>query len=342
MAYLLGMDAGGTKTLCAVADTEGRILGLGRAGCGNFQISGREASGRELALSIERAVEAAGVRMDRIAAAYYGISGADRAKDFRTVGTILEPINPAPSMHLENDTTIALRAGTTDGVGLGLISGTGTNAIGFNRKGERMQVGGWGSPYLGDFGSGHDISAEAIARAQRGRDGRGPPTLLYERLIEVLEVQELVDISERDYFDTLAPIDVGSLAPLVFEAARDGDGVALEVLRKAAREISLAALAILRNLFEGEEEIPVVLGGSVFQKATHDAMVRTLEEEIRREFPKVEFRVLQAEPVTGAVLGAADIFFDRRIPSRFLETLDSCMRRMQGDLKGQAVDILRT
>jgi len=320
------MDAGGTKTLCALADTTGRITGLGRSGCGNFQVSGRRTARQELALSIERVLQTTGIRRDQVAVAYYGISGADREKDFRTVRDMLDPINPAMKMYLENDTFIALRAGTETGMGLGLISGTGTNAIGFNDKGERMQVGGWGSPYLGDFGSAHDIAAEAFARAQRGKDGRGKPTLLYDRLTAALAVEDLVDISERDYFDSYEPIDIGSFAPIVFETAQEGDMIALEILQKAGREISLAALSVLRALFQKDQEIPVVLGGSVFQRGSHDAMVRILEEEIRREFPRVQFRVLREEPVSGAVLGAADHYFKGRIPAGFRENLVSCMR----------------
>jgi len=329
LEYLLGMDAGGTKTLCALTDINGRVVGVGRAGCGNFQASGRQAAGKQLALSIDRAVEVARIRQDQIAVAFYGISGADREKDFRIVRDLLPPMNPASRMFLENDTFIALRAGAPEGVGLGLISGTGTNAIGFNQKGERMQVGGWGSPYLGDFGSAHDIAAEAIARAQRGRDGRGPPTLLYDTLVAALGVEDLVDISERNYFDSHTPLDVGSLAPLVFETAREGDTVALEILRKAGREISLAALSVLRSLFLPDAEIPVVLGGSVFQRGTHGAMVSALEDAIRKEFPKVEFKILDQEPVLGAILGAADQYFDRAIPSHFKETLCSCMREIR-------------
>ena len=176
MKYLLGMDAGGTKTLCALTDTAGTILGLGLSRCGNFQVSGVESARHELKRSIERAVADAGIEPKTIAVAFYGVSGADRQKDFETVSGMLSSVNPADRMFLENDASIALRAGTETAVGLGLISGTGTNAIGFNSRGERRQVGGWGSPYLGDFGSAHDIAACAFAQAQRGNDAAdGPP-----------------------------------------------------------------------------------------------------------------------------------------------------------------------
>jgi N-acetylglucosamine kinase-like BadF-type ATPase len=324
--YLLGMDAGGTKTVSVLVDVTGRIVGFGHAGCGNFQVSGAQRARQELSMSIERAIHASGIPRDRIQIAYYGISGADREKDFQIIHDILTPINPARRMYLENDTAIALRAGTEKGFGLGLISGTGTNAIGFNEKGERMQVGGWGSPYLGDYGSAHDIAASAFAAAQRGHDGRGPPTLLYERISDSLGLASLIDICERDFFDSYNPLDIASFAPLVFETAREGDRVAIQILERAGREVSLAALAVLRALFSKSQEIPVVLGGSVFQKGTHGAMVSIIEREIRNEFPLVKFRILQEEPVCGAVLCAADRYFHEKIPGGFRETVVSSMK----------------
>jgi len=115
-------------------------------------------------------------------------------------------------------------------------------------------------------------------------------------------------------------LDVASFTPLVFEAAAEGDQVARGILEYTGREISLAALAVLRALFDSSEEIPVVLGGSVFQKAEHPAMVQVVEKEIRREFPHVRFQVLDKDPVIGALLAAADRHFGS-VPTHFPETL---------------------
>lgn len=305
-SYLLGMDAGGTKTICVLADHRGNVVGLGRSGCGNYQATGRVAAGREIGRAIQFAIRQAGIRPADVAAGFYGISGADREEDFVVIRKILEPVNPAAEMFLENDTMIALRAGTVDGVGLGLISGTGTNAIGFNRQGERLQVGGWGSPYLGDFGSAPDIAATAFRLAQRGQDGRGQPTLLYDKLIRALGVEKLLDICQWDHADTRRHLDVAAYAPLVFEAAHEGDEVANQILEFAGKEVSLAAKAVLRALFQPADPIAVVLGGSVFQRGSHPGMVNALEHEIRREFRNVKFTVLDRDPVIGAVLAATD------------------------------------
>ena len=38
--HVLGIDAGGTKTVALLADADGRILGEGRAGAANLQTEG--------------------------------------------------------------------------------------------------------------------------------------------------------------------------------------------------------------------------------------------------------------------------------------------------------------
>ena len=100
------------------------------------------------------------------------------------------------------------------------------------------------------------------------------------------------------------------------------------ILEKAGREIALSALTILRALFQPHEEIPVVLGGSVFQKGNHPAMVKTLENEIRKQYPHVHFKVLDRDPVIGALLFAADRLFGSP-PPRFSESVINSYNKMK-------------
>ena len=111
MDLVLGVDAGATKTLAAVADLAGRIRGWGRAGCGNFQVNGPRAA-REVSRAIRRALVMAEAEHSRVIAAYYGMAGADRPSDFAYIHSFLDPINPAPRWEVENDATIALVAAT--------------------------------------------------------------------------------------------------------------------------------------------------------------------------------------------------------------------------------------
>ncbi len=307
MGYVLGVDAGGTKTAAVVSDLAGRALGVGKSGPANFQAVGVDAARAEVRKSVEIAIGEAHVPEDEIDFAFYGIAGADRPADFAAIEAFLREVNPARRFRLENDATIALRAATTDGVGVVAVCGTGTNVIGFNARGERTQIGGLGYMFGDGAGASH-IGAMAIRMAARGRDGRGRPTVLYDMLCASLGLDALEDLVERFYPGFGGPpVDVARLAPLVFDAARSGDDVAREILRDAGRELACAILAALRRLFPADARVKIVLSGGVFANADDPVMVDTLKSHVLAGYTSCEFVLLKAPPVLGAVLCALDI-----------------------------------
>ncbi len=304
--YVLGFDGGGTKSICVIADAEGRVAGVGLGGCTNFQGNGQTAAGLEVEKAVRAALSDAGVRPEQVSTAAYGISGADRDLDFETVAGYVLPHNPAGEMLLCNDTTIALRAGTADGVGVALICGTGSNCIGFNREGRQAKVGGMGH-FTGDSGSGENIVERAIVAAMQGQDGRGPKTSLYERLSEALGLAELIDIIELYYPDDYRPPDLGSLAPVVFRAAARGDRVAGRLLATIGDELARAATTAAKRLFAKDEKFPVVLGGSILQNARPPIFEDRIRKRLEKNYPEARVVKLKDEPVLGAVFYALDM-----------------------------------
>jgi len=331
--YVLGVDAGGTKTHALVADAEGLVLGMGRSGGGNFQSSGVRGASESINSAITLALEQARVERTQVSAACYGIAGADRKKDFRTIKEFLMEITPTPRFILVNDTVIALRAGTSDGVGIGLIAGTSNNAIGMNRKKRIAKVGGLGRP-MGDFGSASDIGEYALFSAMRGHDGRGRPTILYKKLCRLLGVKKLEDAIEFLYYDNIAQSggsqtsslgwsDFGALAFLVFEAAREGDRVAQGILKKAGKEIARAASVVMKKLFRPNEDVPIVMGGSVFQRGNHPALVRSLRANLPKNYRKIRMITLDFEPVLGAIFFCLDRLYGKAGEERMIRAKES-------------------
>jgi N-acetylglucosamine kinase-like BadF-type ATPase len=81
---VLGVDAGGTKTICLLARAaDGAIIGRGIGGRGTFARRARRAWRRSLAEAIGAAFGAAGIIGERgeIAAAVIGAAGAARDDD---------------------------------------------------------------------------------------------------------------------------------------------------------------------------------------------------------------------------------------------------------------------
>jgi N-acetylglucosamine kinase-like BadF-type ATPase len=305
MPYYLGVDAGGTKTLAAVCDDSGRVAGTGLAGGSNYQDVGPAAAARALAAATSAALERAGASGGDVVHACFGVSGADREVDFKAIRDLLGGVAPTPRFTLVNDTLVALRAGTDDGIGVCCIGGTGANCIGRNRLGVIKKVGGLGW-VSGDSGSAGQIVADALTAALQGREGRAPETALYGRLCGALGVRSLDDVIELGFFGQLRVFDFGRLAPLVFETAAAGDAVALDLLARHGRGVARAALCAIHALFGPDDEVVVVLGGSVLQRGSHDALRGALAAELQAGHARSRLVKLEVEPVLGALLLARD------------------------------------
>ncbi|RLB59827.1 MAG: ATPase [Deltaproteobacteria bacterium] len=306
MELVLGVDAGGSKTLAVVAEPGGRVTGVGRAGGANFQACGRAGARGQLARAVSAALSQAGAGSESIAAACFGVAGADRPRDFATIEAFTRDLVPAARYRLENDSLVALRAGTADGVGIALIAGTGSNAVGRNAAGEKLQVGGLGR-LSGDWGSAWQLGEQAVVAAMMARDGRGPATALQQDICRRLGLDDILDVIEYDFYDHDGPpLDLGALAPLVFAAAGRGDEVAAEILRRAGARVARAAAVIADRLFPGRDDFPVVFGGAVFQRGSHPLLVDTVRQLLRNDYPGARFVRLRVAPVLGAVAWAAD------------------------------------
>ena len=123
MFHVLGIDAGGTKTVCQLANEQGEVLAEARRGGANLQASGE--------LEVEKVLhevmeEAIGDHDVRPAAICLGIAGVDRVDDARVMQAIMRRIGHKAKVLVVNDALIALEAGAPSGPGVVIIAGTGS------------------------------------------------------------------------------------------------------------------------------------------------------------------------------------------------------------------------
>jgi N-acetylglucosamine kinase-like BadF-type ATPase len=198
-----------------------------------------------------------------VASACLGLAGAGRDDDRRVIEEWAARAGLADRIEVTTDVALLLAAGTPEGWGLALVAGTGSIAHGRTADGRTARAGGWG-PLLGDEGSGYWLVMSALCAASRAADGRGPPTQLLGRLLGRLglaEPQQLVRCLHRPEWDRPA---LAALAPVVFEAAEAGDGVASQLVEEGARELALAGAAVARQLGLGPGAVPLALAGGAF------------------------------------------------------------------------------
>ena len=293
MRYVLGIDAGGTKTRALLADENAVVVGGALGGGANLRTHGELEVEKVLHSVIEEARATADVVPDALA---LGIAGADRPADETVLRGILRRIGFRDRVVVTNDARIAFVAGSELRVGLALVCGTGSIAWGRNRAGEIARSGGWGW-HLGDEGSGFWIGERAIRDVLRGADGRGPATSLDRALSEHFEIDRPDQILYAIYDGEFPRTRVAKFAPRVEEAARAGDAVAKAILSDAAAELAKAAGSVRDRLRLAEGPYDVVLSGGTF------AAVPTLTDDVARRLsgPNARVRRLEEEPAIGAV-----------------------------------------
>jgi N-acetylglucosamine kinase-like BadF-type ATPase len=295
MTFVLGIDAGGTKTVCQLADEKGEVIAEARRGGANLQASGELEVEKVLHQVMEEAI---GDHDVRPAAVCLGIAGVDRPDDARVVEAIMKRIGYKARVLVVNDALVALEAGAPAQRGVVVIAGTGSITYGRNDHNEAARAGGWGY-MLGDEGSGYWIGRAALRAVLREADRRGPATRLTGLLLNYYGVSRAQDLIHHVYQGTLRPAAIASLAQCVQGAFSDGDPVALGILRGAADQLESAALSVARRLEIVGSEFPFILSGGIFRA------VPWLEEELSRRLPLASPRsrtmLLAVEPAVGAV-----------------------------------------
>ena len=154
--HVLGLDAGGTKTVCLLANGEGVILSRARRGGANLQASGELEVEKVLHDVMEDALAGTDVMPDAIC---LGIAGADRSGDAEVVRGIMRRIGAKARVLVVNDALVALEAGAPGQPGVVIISGTGRSRTAETRPEKRH------GPVAG-------VTCSATRAAATGSDGR--------------------------------------------------------------------------------------------------------------------------------------------------------------------------
>lgn len=287
-----GVDGGATKTLAVVVDAEGRERGRAVSGSGNYQAVGLRRAVENITSALGEAARLAG-GAPPLAAAWIGLAGVDRPADAALLAPELEML--AGAVRISNDAELALTA-LEGALGVAVISGTGSIALGRDAQGRQVRTGGWGH-VVGDEGSGWEIGRRALRAVARASDGRGPDTALAEAVLRHWDLPSADGIIGVVYPET-DKARVAALSRLVLAAAREGDAVARAILAEAADELALAMGAVARRLEFPGGRVPLALAGGLFvNEADFRAMVR---ERVEREH-----RLGQVEVVRDAPLSAA-------------------------------------
>jgi N-acetylglucosamine kinase-like BadF-type ATPase len=302
---LLAIDGGQTATKALVARIDGTILGAGRGGpSDHFHIEGGVEKNR-IAIhgAIASALASANAPANRIVAAGLGLTGAPTGgKQTPVVHDIVREMLAPQHIRVTPDYVTNLAGASGGEPGVVLIGGGGAIGYGVTADGREAIAGGYGF-LLGDEGSAFDIGLRAIAAAARDEDRRGESTSLRAIVKNHFEIDAMRQITRIVYEAGFSRDRISLLAPLVVQAASDGDFAAIQIMSAAAKELALTAIGVIRQLFASGTAVDVFLTGGVFSAG--DILLTPFRATLQNGWPDATPRESRFPPAVGGLILAA-------------------------------------
>jgi glucosamine kinase len=303
MPYYLGIDGGGTKTRCILAD-EKTVLAKAMTGGSNMVRLGETQARDALHAVIRQVCTIAKISPHQVCAICIGAAGAARPEIEARIRSIVVELLPETSptrIEIVGDTVIALEAAFGADPGVIAIAGTGSIVYGRDAAGHTARAGGWGFA-VSDEGSGHWIGRRAISAVLRAHD----QCLQTGLTAMILEAWKLNGIDELVQQANLTPSpDFPCLFPLVLRSAGEGDIIAKDLLLDAGRELATLAAIVIRRLAPDAPatvsvaSLPVAMTGSVFRQSQD--LRQIFYNTLQLSFPGSNVRQELVDPVEGAL-----------------------------------------
>lgn len=298
MTYFVGGDLGGTKSHLLIADATGRAVGFAAGGGANHESVGYGAVTDVVRRLFRDALADAGLSPGDIAGGGFGISGLDwRSEELAQLAALdAAGLRDFP-IAVVNDAVVGLLAGSAEGWGVGLVSGTGCNCWGIDRQRRYGHVLGMGLR-VGEFAGGAALVSRAVWAVAREATRRGPATALTDAFVARTGAAGPDDFLEGYCEDRYAV--TSAAAPLVFQVAAGGDPVAKACIAWAGRELADLVLGVVRQLDLARETFDLVLIGSLFKGGP--LLIDPLLTAVHAEAPGARPVPLTGPPVVGGVV----------------------------------------
>jgi N-acetylglucosamine kinase-like BadF-type ATPase len=312
MEYIIGIDGGGTKTQCIIANQKNEVLFKCTGKPSTFLMLGTETVAETILELIQKCAENLLINLSDIAIVLLGTTGAGRRPDAERLETAFNQLckskNIEINFRVESDARIAIEGAFSGKPGSILIAGTGSIMFGKDSEGNVQRTGGFGR-YIGDQGSGYMIGRKGLIAVSKDFDGRGNPTLISKFLLEKFNIDSPEKLITEIYKNNF---DIASAAPLVLDAAGAGDEAALSILEEEAEELVVHIATMYKKLNEPVLNLAFI-GGIISGDNDYS---KILKEKINKNLPKINLIKPEHPPEMGAIFMARDILASKEAADR--------------------------
>lgn len=296
MNYFMGVDGGGTNTKAVIGDENCNALALYYGGASNYQSVGIEKVKENFQLLFESFKTRNNLYMNDIKSICVGCAGVNSSLDRAIYEDMIRSLGYRGKLLVYNDAVTALVGANGIMEGAVLISGTGSIAYGVNKEEKHIRVGGWGH-IIGDEGSGYAIGRDALQKVVQSFDGRIPPTKLWNRISEKLNIDSPEQLMSYIYNPNTKKQHIADIAPLVISIA-DEDDAASDVMDKAVCDLK----TMVETLNDGlhMESYDLAMSGSILLKSSRIRDI--LIKKITLTNPKINVHLPYNKPDFGALI----------------------------------------
>jgi glucosamine kinase len=297
LPLVVGVDGGGTKTRVLLADLEGRPLARVEGPPTALRAGDERASAEIIAALVHEALERVDRAETRPVACVVGVAGGGQERAAQALWSVLASSRLADDVNVVSDAEIALDDAFGDAAGVLLLAGTGSVAFARAPDGRLERCGGWG-PVMGDEGSGAWLGRRALSVVTAAQDGREPDTMLIGAICTALEVESLEALIP--WAAEATPADFAGLAPVVMQAASQGDLRANALVSLAVEELVLHVRTLARRCFTDERAaVPVACSGGLLGRGS--LLRKRIEQRLKSVVPGASVRSDEVDAARGAV-----------------------------------------
>ena len=294
---ILGVEGGGTKTAWvlteAVAGTDAstselRVIDQGKLPPSNLRLTSPERL-RKIFAQLPREIDRAGVFL----------AGCGTEGDRQLLKEICLEIWPNAKIVTGSDRDSGIAAALDRGDGIVVNAGSGSSVTG--RRGDRIErAGGWGH-ILGDAGGGYSLSVQALRLILREHDLHRGEIGFTAKILHALSLNNLDELVR--WVQTADKMEIAMLAPVVFEAATEGDARMMEIIEEGARVLCEYTESVASALHLLAPKVALI--GGLFSRDS--IYTHAFRRRLKKNLPDARVAIAERAPELGAAWLAAEM-----------------------------------
>ena len=296
MAFIIGIDGGGTKTAVTVAHDGQDEPTTFTVGPINYNGGDAEAIAASFADIFQRAKLICN-RLEDVAHICIGAAGVSNPIVAGHLEKHVRENGYTGPLTITGDQETALYGALNAMQGIILIAGTGSICFGVNEQGERHRTGGFGH-LIDDEGSGYSIGRDLLSILVQAEDGRVTDSIIPALVYEQLGFRAVSEIIGFVYDKHTTKKEIAQLAPIMTAACESGDAKALELAERCGARLFELAVPVIERL--KLQDSPIAIAGSVLQRSRF--VKEALERKLARSYPQMKLILPIKDAAYGAVL----------------------------------------